>query len=178
MHHVIDDIVRRIVTAEATENRRNRRARQKRHRKLLKEKRLASRGLLHPSEQAGGGGKADAGEGGEAGGVDQIRQDICWCVPALRAAKNPQRSICRSVDLSIRRSDAAHRDFVKSGGKCYRGDACRYTHEMVPLHQIPVKLRFLMAEDTFPESRQLDPEKAAVNDTLVSVSLPPSSTSP
>ncbi len=44
--------------------------------------------------------------------------------------------------------------------------------------QIPVKLRFLMAEDTFPESRQLDPEKAAVNDTLVSVSLPPSSTSP
>ena len=46
---------------------------------------------------------------------------------------------------------------------------------MVPLHQIPVKLRFLMAEDTFPESRQLNPEKAAVNDTLVSVSLPPSS---
>ena len=105
VHHVIDDIVRRIVTAEATENRRNRRARQKRHRKLLKEKRLASRGLLHPSEQAGGGGEADAGEGGEAGGVDQIRQDICWCVssgsPHSEECSAIDLSICRSVDLPI-----------------------------------------------------------------------------
>jgi hypothetical protein len=87
VHHVINDIVRRIVTAEATKNRRNRRARQKRHRKLLKEKRLASRGLLHPSKQAGGG-------------VDQIRQDICWCVLALhRTAK--QHTQRRLVDRSI-----------------------------------------------------------------------------
>jgi hypothetical protein len=97
---VINDIVRRIVTAEATKNRRNRRARQKRHRKLLKEKRLASRGLLHPSKQAGGAGKAGEGDGDEAGGVDQIRQDICWCVLALhRTAK--QHTQRRLVDRSI-----------------------------------------------------------------------------
>ena len=141
VHHVLDDIVRKLVTAEAAENRRNRHKRQKRHRKLLKEQRLASRGLLHDSEVAalnGGGGGAGGGESAGAG-ADQIRHDICW-------------------------------DFVKSGGKCYRGDSCQYTHEMVPLHQIPVKLRFLMSEDTFPESREINPEKAAVNQTLAELS--------
>ena len=97
------------MTAEATENRRNRHKRQKRHRKLLKEQRLASRGLLNESALAPNASAA-TGSSESGGGADQIRHDICW-------------------------------DFVKSGGKCYRGDSCQYTHEMVPLHQIPVKLR-------------------------------------
>ena len=112
MRQVIDDIIRKLVKAEAAENRRNRHKRQKRHRKLLKEQRLASRGLLHESELTTAG-VSDAYSKPNAfrpGSVDQIRHDICW-------------------------------DFVKSGGKCYRGESCQYTHEMVPLHQIPVKLR-------------------------------------
>ena len=103
---VLDDIIRKLVQAEAAENRRNRHKRQKRHRKLLKEQRLASRGLLYDSEAANVSGTPND----TAAERDQIRHDVCW-------------------------------DFVKTGGKCYRGTACQYAHEMVPLHQIPVKLR-------------------------------------
>ena len=65
-------------------------------------------------------------------------------------------------------------EYVVTGGKCYRGDTCRYAHEMVPISDIPTKFRWYVQKDTYPESRELSPDKARINDELFTLaSLPP-----
>ena len=59
-------------------------------------------------------------------------------------------------------------DFVRSGGKCPRGDACNFKHEVeVPLSALPCTQWDLRSEDSFPEAREGASEKAAVNALLV-----------
>lgn len=60
-------------------------------------------------------------------------------------------------------------EFVVTGGKCYRGSQCRFTHEMVPITDIPAKFRWYVQKDTFPAIRELSPDKAKVNSELLTL---------
>ena len=124
------------MTKEASTNRRARALRQRQHRQLLKEQRVANAGRAGQGDDPS---STTTGTGAGMAAVGEVRQDVCW-------------------------------DWVKSGGQCYRGASCRYKHEAAPLTAIPVSRRFLVAEDTFPESREADPVKAEVNATILRLS--------
>ena len=108
VHHVIDELVRKIVTQEASSNRRARGRRQRQHRRLVKEQRIgrASAGGESKREHATAGAQEEDPSAPQEE-VSEVRQDICW-------------------------------DWVKSGGQCYRGANCPYKHEAAPLTAIPV----------------------------------------
>lgn len=62
-------------------------------------------------------------------------------------------------------------DFARSGGRfCPRGSACVFDHVTLPperlLSSLPPSMRDLRAIDAFPKSRQHDPTKLEVNETL------------
>lgn len=57
-----------------------------------------------------------------------------------------------------------------AGGKCYRGEQCRFLHEMVPVTDIPAKFRWYVQKDTFPAVREMSPDKAKINAELLTLS--------
>jgi hypothetical protein len=59
-------------------------------------------------------------------------------------------------------------DFVR--GKCPRGRLCTFSHESVPISELPPQYRTFVAKDAFPVIRGLSPDKTMVNEFLVCLS--------
>jgi len=61
-------------------------------------------------------------------------------------------------------------DYTVRGGSCPRGEECLFRHAIVPISHVPLRMRYFVMEDSFPEIQELSAVKAEVNQELVSLS--------
>lgn len=57
-------------------------------------------------------------------------------------------------------------DFVKRGGRCPRGDQCRFVHKSLPISSLPMKHRFLITHDAFTPRKEISQNKVRINNLL------------